>query len=98
MTTLRSADELRKQGLYFEYTPNSILDATRDTPTPITPPAIRPRTAQACDKCRERKTKVRTYPLVFALLPSHYPSSVPARGLHAFAARDADCSATTLLV
>lgn len=57
MTTLRSADELRKQGLYFEYTPNSILDATRDTPTPITPPAIRPRTAQACDKCRERKTK-----------------------------------------
>lgn len=96
MTTLRSADELRKQGLYFEYTPDPTSDTTRDTPTPITPPAIRPRTAQACDKCRERKTKVRCYPLIFAILPPHDPPSVPARGLHAFAARDAGSSATTL--
>ncbi|KAF5315781.1 hypothetical protein D9611_004801 [Ephemerocybe angulata] len=56
--SVATADELRKQGLYFDTAKDSNAEGdTSPTISPTTPPNTRPRIAQACDKCRERKTK-----------------------------------------
>lgn len=97
MNTTNSADELKKQGLYFECSPKPVDDAgtAPETPRPSTPPTIRPRTAQACDKCRERKTKVRIHP-AFCHIVVSLDASALARSPLVFDARDVAFSATIL--
>ena len=97
MNTTNSADDLKKQGLYFEYSPKPVDDAASapDTPRPSTPPTIRPRPAQACGKCRERKTKVRIHP-AFCQIAASLDTSAPARSPRACAARVAVFSVTIL--
>lgn len=59
-----ASDDLRKQGVYFDPSShNQGRDLNQDSahPRPSSPTHNRPRTGQACDKCRERKTKARPH-------------------------------------